>query len=77
MFFGLRKDHKKVAPDKRNEGPPTRPVCAASSSINGPVSHILSEILNRLADETDETIKTECRSTEEMIAGFEETNKIR
>ena len=76
MLFGLRKDHKKVAPEKRKEGPPTRPVCAASSSINGPLSHILSEVLNKLADEMDETIGTECRSTEEMVAGFENINNM-
>ena len=74
LMFGLRKDHKHVPPDRKKEGPPTRPVCGASSSINGPLSHILSEILNRLADVMDSEIGTECRSTEEMIAGFEQTN---
>lgn len=74
MLFGLRKDHKNVAPEKKDEGPPTRPVCSASSSINGPLSHVISIVLNKLADEMDENIGTECRSTEEMIASFEITN---
>ena len=74
-LFGLRKDHKVVPLGQEEEGPPTRPVCGASSSINGPLSHLLNDILNKLADCMDEQTKTECRSTEEMIAGLEEVNR--
>ena len=53
-----------------------RPVCAASatSSINGPLSNIISMILNGLADEMDEKVKSECKSTEEMVAAIENAN---
>ena len=74
QMFGLRKDHKITPPEKKEEGPPTRPVCAASASLNGPLSHIISKVLNHVADKMDETINTECRSTEEMIAEFENIN---
>ena len=74
-LFGLRKDHKIVPPGEESTGPPTRPVCGASSSINGPLSHLLSEILNKVADYMDEDTKTECRSTEEMIAGLQKVNR--
>ena len=50
-MFGLRKDHKAVPPGQQQEGPSTRPVCGALSSINGPMFHLLSEVLNKLADE--------------------------
>ena len=35
LMFGLRKDHKIVPHEMRDKGPPTRPVCGASSSTNG------------------------------------------
>ena len=71
----LRKQYKMVPPDRQSKGPPTRPVCGASSSINGPLSHTLSEVLVRFPDEMDLKINTECRSREEMVAGMEETNR--
>ena len=46
-------------------------VPAGSLDLYLPMSHIISEILNKLADEMDKRIQTECRSTEQMIAGFE------
>jgi hypothetical protein len=52
-----------------------RPVVGASRSGNGPLSNILSGILNQMADEMDGETKTECRSTEEMVAGLEEANR--
>ena len=73
-LFGLRKDHKTPSPGQEEKGPPTRPVCGASESVNGPLSHILSEILNIMADELDKEIGTECRSTEEMISRIEAVN---
>ena len=74
-MFGLRKDHKEVPPDRKDIGPPTRPVCGASSSINGPMLHLMSEILNKLADNMDKEINSECRNTEEMIASLEQANQ--
>ena len=63
---GLRKDHKVVPPGQEATGPPCRPVCGASRSPNGPLSHILSEVLNAMADQLDQQVKTECRSMEEL-----------
>lgn len=48
LLAGMRKDHKHVPPKQQGEGPPTRPVCFASRTVNGPLSHILSKILNKL-----------------------------
>ena len=45
------------------------------SSKNGPLSHNLSSVLNCLADEMDKTVKSECKNTEEMVAGIEEINE--
>ena len=61
------KDHKTPVP-----GQPlaSRPICGAKTSHNGQLSHLLSLILNELAEQFDEG--TECRSTEEMIAEMEE-----
>ena len=46
----------------------------AFPQTNGPLSHLLSEILDAMADELDEKIGTECRSTEELVAGVEQVN---
>ena len=70
-LYGLRKDHKDT-PDKE-KGPPVRPVCGANSSPNSRLSHFISKIINDYADH--ENISTECRSSEEMRAAFEEFNK--
>ena len=63
LMFGLRKDHKVVQQEMKDKGPPTKPVCGASSSIDGPLSHTISEILIAPADEMDSVINSECRST--------------
>ena len=66
------KDHKKKIPGKPA---PCRPICGASISPNGQTSNLVSMVLNRLADAYDGG--TECKSTEEMIAGIEEKVNIR
>ena len=71
---GLRKYHQVLPPGQEVVGPPCRPVCGASKSVNGPLSNILSEILNTMADQLDKAVGTECRSTEELVAGMEEVN---
>ena len=63
-----------VPPGQEATGPPCRPVCGASRSPNGPLSHILSEVLNAMADQLDQQVKTECRSTEELVVGVEVAN---
>ena len=73
-LYGLRKDHKNIAIGDEALGPPTRPVCGASRSINGPLSSILSEVLDKISDVMDIEINTECRNTEEMIAELEKNN---
>lgn len=75
-LFGLRKDHKTIPAGQKEKGPPTRPVCGASSSINGQLSHLISEILNRLADSMENITQTECKSQEEMIASIESVNRL-
>ena len=61
------KDHKIHQP-----GQPMacRPICGASISHNGQLSHLLSLILNEVARLADRG--TECKSTEDMIAEMEE-----
>ena len=64
------KDHEKIQPGQTVL--PCRPLCAATESPNGQLSHLISIILNHLAEKMDQG--TECRSTEELIAAFEEVN---
>ena len=61
------KDHKTPVPGQPMA---SRPICGANNSHNGQLSHLLSLMLNELADQSDDG--TECRSTEEMIAEMEE-----
>ena len=69
-MYGLRKDHKQH--EDKNAGPPVRPVCGASESPNSRLSNFLSRIINDFADKVG--IETECRSSEQMKATFEEFN---
>ena len=69
-MYGLRKDHKPH--NDKEVGPPVRPVCGASDSPNSRLSNFLSRIINDFADRID--IQTECRSSEEMKAAFEQYN---
>ena len=70
-LYGLRKDHKPVQDSVK--GPPVRPVCGANQSPNSRLSHFLSRIINDYADAAN--IQTECKSSEEMKAAFEEYNR--
>ena len=65
------KDHKRL--EEGEVIPPTRPVVSANSGPNSRASHLLSTIINRIADQADQG--TECRSTEEMMRGILETNR--
>ena len=56
----------------KSKGPPVRPVCGANQAPNSRLSHFLSRIVNDFADAA--SIHTECRSSEEMRAAFEEYN---
>ena len=69
-LYGLRKDHKTT--EDAVKGPPVRPVCGANQAPNSRLSGFLSRIVNDHADAIG--IETECRSSEEMRAGFEEYN---
>ena len=71
-LYGLRKDHKNTTDQVK--GPPVRPVCGASISPNSRLSHFVSKIINDYSDH--ESIKTECRSSEEMRAAFENYNTV-
>ena len=69
-LYGLGKDHK--ATEDTVKGPPVRPVCGANQAPNSRLSGFLSRIVNDHADAIG--IGTECRSSEEMRAAFEEYN---
>ena len=71
-IYGLRKDHKTTV--DKEKGPPVRPVCGAKESPNSRLSNFLSRIVNDYADSVN--IETECRSSEQMKAEFEEYNKL-
>ena len=71
-LYGLRKDHKST-PDTY-KGAPVRPVCGANQAPNSRLSHFLSSVINDYADNAE--IQTECRSSEEMRAAFEEYNRL-
>ena len=71
-LYGLRKDHKTTT--DQIKGPPVRPVCGANQAPNSRLSNFLSRIVNDYADK--ENIETECRSSEEMKAAFEEYNEL-
>ena len=67
-LYGLKKDHKPA--EDPTKGPAVRPVCASNESPNSCLSNSLSRVINDFADTTN--IQTECRSSEEMRAAFEE-----
>ena len=69
-LYGLRKDHKATVDEER--GPPVRPVCGATQAPNSRLSNFLSRIVNDYAEAVG--IKTECKSSEEMRAAFEQYN---
>ena len=69
-MYGLRKDHKVIV--DATKGPPVRPVCGANQAPNSRLGNVISRIVNDFADRAG--IKTECRSSEEMRAAFEEYN---
>ena len=70
-LYGLPKDHKPLIPGREEEGPPQRHVCGATESSNGPLSDILSELINKLGDEMERELSVLCYSTEEMCASIE------
>ena len=72
-LYGLRKDHKKVAPGQENAGPPVRPVCAAKVAPNSRVSTFLCKVINDFCEGVDE--KHEVKSSEEMRSALEEFNE--
>ena len=71
VTHGLPKDHKQLP---ESGIPPSRAVCGADESSNGPLSDILSEVISQLGDIMDEDLDILCTSTEEMIAGIENVN---
>ena len=66
----LIKDHKKF----RDDGTlPGRPLCLASSSPNGILADLVSNLADRFSDAAE--AETECDSTEEMCRGIEIANR--
>ena len=72
---GYYKDHKTPTEGREYLGPKIRPVCGAAESSNGPLSHILLEILSFLGDTMDREIGALCLSTEEMCCALEMYNR--
>ena len=72
-FYGLRKDHKKVPDDRKEKGPPLRPICSAREAPNSRVSNFISKIIDDAADIIDDS--HEVKSSEEMRADFEKYNR--
>ena len=66
------KDHKQIQQDQNIPG---RPICGATQCHNGQLSHILSIIINAMADHYDPG--TESDSTEDMIANIDRYNNAR
>ena len=73
---GYYKDHKAPAEGREHLGPKLRPVCGAAESSNGPLSHMLSEILSYLGDRMDVEVGALCISTEEMCGALEIFNTM-
>ena len=71
---GYYKDHKAPAEGREHLGPKLRPVCGTVESSNGPLSHMLSEILSYLGDRVDVEVGALCLSTEEMCGALETYN---
>ena len=71
-FYGLRKDHKVVPEERKEKGPPVRPICSAREAPNSRLSNFASRVLNSAADLIED--HHEVRSSEEMRASFERFN---
>lgn len=69
-LYGLRKDHK--AHGDTVVGPPSRPVCGASSSPNSRLSHLISLILSEVWQRDREG--SVCMNTEEMMSDISHVN---
>ena len=70
ILYLLMKDHKKLG---ERGLPKTRPVCAASDSLNQELSEWVSEILEAVNDSEEQN--DEAVSTEDMISEIDALNK--
>ena len=68
----VRKDHKKVPESQETFGPPSRPIGNGNSAPDSQLSWILTQVCHKAADALDS--KSECRSTEEMLAEIDNVN---
>ena len=69
-LYTTRKDHKSC--DNEEIGPPTRPICGATSSANGRLSYLLNTIVSEVWKRDTRTV---CMSTEEMKAEIDSANR--
>ena len=72
--YGVRKDHNTVQAGREQYGPAVRPICGANEAPNSKFSHFLSMLINNYGDCAEH--KSECKSSEEMRAAFEEFNNL-
>ena len=68
-LYTTRKDHKNY--DDEIVGPPTRPICGATSAANGRLSHMLNVVVSEVWKRDTNTI---CMSTEEMKSEIDNIN---
>ena len=68
----VRKDHKAVPENQKMFGPPSRPIGDGNSAPDSQLSWILTQICHKAADAIGS--RTECRSTEEMLAEIDIVN---
>ena len=71
-LYLVMKDHKNVP---EGQSIPGRPICGATCSHNSQLSHILSIIVNSMADHYD--VGTESDSTEDMIGNINKFNSTK
>lgn len=68
---GLRKDHKKC--ENLVKGPPLIPIVGASGAMNAPLSKLIGDIIDAVAEVDDEGTISD--STEDMIARIRAANE--
>ena len=76
-LYGPPKDHKVLEPGQENLGPPNRPVCGAREAPNAQLSMLASEVLKAAVEAEKLEIKTESKSTEDILAAMDTFNKER
>ena len=67
LYFTI-KDHKQII---QGEPLPARPVCGATRAHNGQLGFMIAKVLDAASDVLAKENKTECDSTQDMLAEIE------